>query len=367
MRGLALVCLLSVAGCGGAYPQTTLDPTTDFGDVSQSLYVTVFIWTMIILVVVWGALGYILVRFRERPDTPHPRQVHGDLGAEVAWTIGPAIIVVAIVIPTIQGVFATQRPVRGDPMVVEVVGHRYWWEFRYLDLGIVTANELHLPVDGPVTLQMSSVDVIHSFWVPQLGGKRDVNPARRRPEGDSENYTWLYFAPRETGEFMGQCAEFCGTSHALMGVRVIVESQDDFDGWVEDMLTPSPTTQAGLAPVSPEAGAVPQADPSGADALVAQGREVFHRSTCIVCHGITGTAAVGVIGPNLTRLGARTRIAAGLRENTPEEIADWIRSPSSIKPGVLMPGVDQEGGGFPATGLSEEEVVAVAAYLSSLR
>ncbi|MDX1450523.1 MAG: cytochrome c oxidase subunit II transmembrane domain-containing protein, partial [Acidimicrobiia bacterium] len=127
---LALVATLASA-CGGDYPQSTVAPTTEFADVSQSLYITVFIWTMIILVVVWAALAVVIVRFREKPGQPLPKQVRGDLGAEMAWTIGPAIIVVAIAIPTIQGVFATQRPARGDPMVVEVVGHRYWWEFRY--------------------------------------------------------------------------------------------------------------------------------------------------------------------------------------------------------------------------------------------
>jgi cytochrome c oxidase subunit 2 len=366
---VALVGL--VAGCGGEYPGSTIEPKTDLGETVQSLYVSVFWWTMFIGVVVWAILGYTIFRFREKPGQDKPKQIHGHLGMEIAWTIGPAIIVVAIAIPTVQAVFATQTPAEGDALVIEVTGHRYWWEFQYPAQEISTANQLHLPVGRPVTLQLTSDDVIHSFWVPMLGGKRDVNVARSRPDDLPTEYNTLNFTLNEAGEFMGQCAEFCGESHALMGIRVIAQSEEDFDAWVQDMNTPSSTA---VGPPS-------DADAQGADAadtpteplLVTLGRETFMTSTCVACHAIEGTAAQGVMGPDLTRLGDRSHIGAGMLENTPENLVRWIRDPSTVKPGVRMPSTDQEAimptgqGTWPATGLTDDQVEAVAAYLSSLR
>jgi len=396
---------LLLAACGSEYPQSSIDPKTDFAEIIHGLYVSVFWWTMVILAVVWILLAYILVRFRERPDQPLPRQIRGHLGMEIGWTIGPAIIVVAIAVPTIQAVFATQR---GDPdnaMVVEVVGHQFWWEFRYGEAGVVTANELHLPVGRPVSLRLSSADVIHSFWVPQLGGKRDVNPVVRRPEGEEVSATWLHFTIREPGVYMGQCAEFCGESHSLMGMRVVAESEEQFQAWLTDMggsaaasgepaaaaapdtsAVPDTTAAADTVPAGgdttaaapasdtaagPPAGqpapAAPAGEPQAGDALVTEGRDVFLRSTCVACHAIGGTSAQGQVGPNLTLLGRRSTIASGWMENTPENLERWITSPRSVKPGVLMPGIAEAGGNWPATNLSAEQVGAVAAYLSSLR
>lgn len=401
LKSLALLGALAlIAGACGDYPQSSIAPGTDFAETIQGLYRTVFLWSMIILAVVWGLLAWVLVRFRERPDSPRPRQTHGNLGLEVAWTVVPAIIVVAIAVPTIRAVFATQR---GDPenaMVVDVVGHRFWWEFRYPDDDVVTANELHLPVGRPVSLRLHSADVIHSFWVPRLGGKRDVNPLVQKPEGEPPHYNWLHFTIREPGEYMGQCAEFCGPSHSLMGMRVIAESPEEFQGWLEDWKA-SPagatadTTMAAdtamadvtvtdtlatdtearaaaetAAAVAPGPGGAPpgQGLPAGLDpALVAQGREIFHNQTCIACHAIHGTNAQGTVAPNLTLLGRRTTIASGWLENSVENLERWIRSPRSVKPGALMPGVGEEGGGWPATGLTDDQVRAVAQYLFSLR
>lgn len=393
----AALMALATAACAGEYPQSSIDPKTDFAREIHGLYSTVTIWSVVILVVVWVLLAYVLIRFRERPDSPRPKQIHGHLGMEIAWTIGPALIVVAIAIPTIQAVFATQR---GDPenaMVVDVVGHQFWWEFRYPDLGITTANELHLPVGRPISLRLHSADVIHSFWVPQLGGKRDVNPLVRKPEGEDPKHNWIHFTADEPGTYMGQCAEFCGESHSLMGMRVVVESQGDFDAWVAawrgagastpaDTAAPTPDTsavavatpgdQAGSGPSGGEAGEAPAADdavpqelPEGVDpALVAQGREVFLQgSSCVACHAIEGTAAQGQIAPNLTLLGRRSTIASGWLDNSIENLERWIASPRSVKPGVLMPGVDEEGGNWPATNLTEEQVRALAHYLYSLR
>jgi cytochrome c oxidase subunit 2 len=381
MKNLGVLFTVAMASaCGEEHLQSTINPVTDYGEVSQNLYVQVFWWTMIILVVVWALMAYILIRFREKPGQERPKPIHGHMGLEIAWTIAPAIIVVAIVIPTIQGVFQVQRPPEGDALVVEVTGKRYWWAFHYPELGVTTANELHLPVGRPVSLRLESGDVIHSFWVPQLGGKRDVNPVVTVREGEEAKRNWMHFTIKEEGVFWGQCAEFCGEAHSLMGVRVVAESEEAFQAWVEDWRTPSPTANEPATAVvgdsASESGSDPQeANPLEAsveDPLVARGRQVFFReSYCVVCHSIQGTPAPGMIGPNLTRVGRRSTIAAGLLENTPENLARWIRDPRSVKPGVQMPGaqydVTYEGSTFPPTNLNDEQIQALAAYLSSLK
>jgi cytochrome c oxidase subunit 2 len=361
-----LLTVAMLSACGEEYLQSTIDPVTDYGEVSQNLYVQVFWWTMVILAVVWALMAYILIRFREKPGQAKPKPIHGHMGLEIAWTIAPAIIVVAIVIPTIKGVFAVQRPPDGDALVVEVTGNRYWWNFHIPELGVTTANELHLPVGRPVSLRLESGDVIHSFWVPQLGGKRDVNPVVTVREGEEAKRNWMHFTIREEGVFWGQCAEFCGEAHSLMGIRVVAESEEDFQSWVSDWQTVAPTANAAaVAEEGPELA-------STEDPLVARGRQVFFReSYCVLCHAIEGTAAPGIIGPNLTRVGGRSTIAAGMLENTPENLARWIRDPRSVKPGVQMPGaqydVTYEGTTFPPTNLNDEQIQALAAYLSSMR
>jgi cytochrome c oxidase subunit 2 len=366
MKGLGLFLTVGMlSACGEEYLQSTINPVTDYGEVTQSLYVQVFWWTTIIGVVVWALMAYILIRFREKPGQAKPKQIHGHLGLEIAWTIVPAIIVVAIVIPTIKGVFELQRPPVGDALVVEVTGNRYWWSFHYPELGVTTANELHLPVDRPVSLRLESGDVIHSFWVPQLGGKRDVNPVVTMPEGEEGKRNWMHFTIKEEGVFWGQCAEFCGEAHSLMGIRVMAETEEEFQAWITDWKTPAPSANA------PEV--VAESDPASAeDPLVARGRQVFFReTTCVLCHAIEGTAAPGIIGPNLTRIGRRSTIAAGLMENTPENLARWLKDPLSVKPGAQMPGADYPasimGIQYPATNLNDEQIQALAAYLSSMR
>jgi cytochrome c oxidase subunit 2 len=396
-RNLGLMLTAAfLSACGEDYLQSTINPVTDYGEVTHNLYVQVFWWTMIILVVVLAVLAYVLIRFRERPGQEKPRQIHGHMGLEIAWTIAPALIVVAIVIPTIQGVFAVQRPPDEGALVVEVVGNRYWWRFHYPELGVTTANELYLPVGRPVSLRLESGDVIHSFWVPQLGGKRDVNPVVTMPEGEEAKRNWMHFTIREEGVFWGQCAEFCGEAHSLMGIRVVAQSEEDFQRWIEDWRTTAPTANtpeeapaeshaAGAGSASPAefpaqdsgSGPSPQdptfEDPAAReDVLVARGREVFFReSYCVLCHAIEGTQAVGEIGPNLTRIGRRSTLGAGMLENTPENLEAWIRDPRSVKPGVQMPGaqydVTYEGLTFPPTNLEDEQIRALAAYLSSMK
>jgi len=357
---LALVAVALLVGCAGEFPQSTIDPKTDFAHTIHDLYGMITWITFWILVVVWALLAFVLVRFRERPDGDEPKQIHGHFGLEIAWTIVPAIIVVAIAVPTVQATFATQR---GDPenaMVVEVIGHQFWWEFHYPQ-GITTANELHLPVDRPVSLRLHSDDVIHSFWVPMLGGKRDVNPLREVPEGKTPRYTWLHFTIEEEGVYMGQCAEFCGEAHSLMGTRVVAQSEADFQAWISDW-------QAGDAAGDTAQGGASQPVPDAVDPqLVAEGRELFVNQTCIACHAVQGTGAQGAIGPNLTLMGRRSTVGAGWLDNSVENLIAWITAPQDIKPGALMPGVDEPGGNFQQTRLTPEQVEAIAHYLFSLR
>jgi len=388
--GAALAVVAVLSACQEEYLQSTINPVTDYGEVSHNLYVQVFWWTMVILVVVWALMAYILIRFRERPGQEKPKQIHGHMGLEIAWTIAPAIIVVAIVIPTIKGVFEVQRPPDENALVVEVIGKRYWWSFHYPELGVTTANELHLPVGRPISLRLESGDVIHSFWVPQIGGKRDVNPVVAVPEGEEPKRNWMSFTIKEEGVFWGQCAEFCGEAHSLMGIRVVAQSEEDFQAWVTAWSTPAPTANApdagdGEGTADQDAGlggggseGEDQEAQDGSqivaaeDSLVARGRQVFFReSYCVLCHAIEGTAAPGEIGPNLTRVGSRTTIGAGMLENTTENLELWIRDPRSVKPGVQMPGaqydVTYEGQTFPPTNLNDEQIRALAAWLSSMK
>jgi cytochrome c oxidase subunit II len=380
-RILVLLLPLLAAGCGGPdrYPGSTIHPHSDFAEIIHSLYVSIFWWTMLILAVVWILLAYIVFRYRRRSEDEQPRQVRGHMGLEIGWTVGPALIVIAITIPTIQAVFETQRPIEGENLLVEVTGHQFWWEFHYPEQGVRTANELWLPVDHPVSLRLESTDVIHSFWVPLLGGKRDVNPEPAVREGEEPRFNWLFFTPQETGVYRGQCAEFCGESHAFMGMRVVVASEEDFQDWVDRWYA----SEGADIPAEPAGGAdgEPANGDTGADGdageaqdaprpqdppQVVAGRETFLTSTCIACHAIQGTRADGVLGPNLTLFGER-RSLAGYWENDEENLTRWILDPEHMKPGAQMPGVDTPGGGWPATGLSEDQARAVAAYLLSLR
>jgi cytochrome c oxidase subunit 2 len=287
----------------------------------------------VIFAVVTYLLVHALVRFRGRPgdETREPPQVYGSNAIEVAWIVLPLLIVVVLFLATTRTIFGIERAAPGpDSLEVTVVGHQWWWEFRYPGLGIVTANELHLPASEPgaprrTHLRLESVDVVHSFWIPQLNGKTDVIP-------NHPNAMWV--EPVRPGAFYGQCAEYCGTQHANMQIRVFVHARDEFDRWV--------TAQRARAPESPE---------------VAAGRAVFLATACVNCHTVRGTEAAGTFGPDLTHLMSRTTIGAGAAPNTRENLRRWIRDPAGIKPGVLMP----------AMNLTDDQTDAVVAYLSSLK
>ena len=326
----ALAIASVAAACGGDFPQSSLLPQSDVAREIDSLFRGIFWWAMVVLVVVEGALIVAIIRFRERPGAPKPRPVHGHTLLEIGWTLAPAIILIFIGVPTMITLWRIDRPPERSEVRVEVVGHQWWWEFNYPDLGITTANELHVPVGKTVDLRLRSADVIHSFWFPRVAGKRDLVPGR---------VNQLWFTPDSVGVYPGQCAEFCGTSHALMAMRLHVEAEEDFDRWAEQQLR--------------EAVEIEQA----VDPLVSRGRDLFFGAGgCISCHQIRGTVAAGVLGPDLTHVGGRETIAAGVLENTLDNLAFWIKDPHEVKPGNLM--LDM--------GLTDEQARQIAAYLLSL-
>ena len=326
---LLAAILLAVAGCGGPFPQTTLAPRSDLAVVVDNLFTDIFWWAVVVFAIVEGLLLFVIIRYRERKGGGPPSRLHGHTILEIGWTLAPALILVFIAVPTMRTIFATAAPAPAGAVRVDVIGHQWWWEFRYPELGIVTANELHLPRGKPVQLEMTSADVIHSFWAPGLGGKRDLTPGRT---------TRIAFRPDSLGEVAGQCAEFCGASHANMRLRVFVESDSAFAAWAARQVS---------------AAAVP---PRGS--LAERGRDLFAHGACIACHTITGVPqARGTVGPNLTHVGSRTTVAGAMLPNTEEWLRRWITNAPYLKPGSLMP----------AMPLPDDQVGALIAYLQSLK
>ncbi len=293
----------------------------------------VFVITGSIFVVVFGLLVYAVVRFRRRADDDdkEPAQVYGSNPVEMAWTVVPLLIVVVLTLTTariIQDIQDAPKP--AGALDVQVIGHQFWWEIRYPKYGIVTANEMHVPVSlahdrTPTFLDLRSADVTHSFWVPRLAGKTELVP-------NKTNTMWI--EPQRTGLFLGQCAKYCGTQHSLMLLRVYVDSPEEFDRWVKEQQTLTASAPA-----------------------VAAGRRVFERTSCINCHALNGTAGNGRFGPDLTHLMSRDTLASGVVKNTAENLRAWIKTPDRFKPGVLMP----------AMNLNDQELDQLVAYLVTLK
>jgi len=292
--------------------------------------------TGLIFVVVSSLLVYAVVKFRATPANAdrEPAQVYGSTQIELAWTIIPVLIVVVLFAATARVIHAIQdAPQPATAVEVTVIGHQFWWEYRYPAFGIVTANELHVPVSDPsrpkpTFLKLLSADTDHSFWIPQLAGKTDLIPNRI-------NALWM--DPHRTGIYLGQCAQYCGTQHAKMLQRVSVDTAEEFAAWVRAQQQP-----AGQAVH---------------DQSAAAGRRVFETTACINCHTIRGTVANGRFGPDLTHLMSRATIASGAAENTRENLRVWLKDPDAIKPGSLMP----------AMKMTDPELDALVGYMQSLR
>ncbi|MSQ14302.1 MAG: cytochrome c oxidase subunit II [Dehalococcoidia bacterium] len=345
---LPLVIILSflLAGCISDDPMSTFSRDGSAASLELDLFALIW-WLMVaVFVVLEGVLLYVVLRYRKRPGQEDvlPVQTHGNTKLEIAWTIAPALVLVALMFPTIQGLGILSEKHGGDAINVKVIGHQWWWEFQYPDYGtnpqgqplVVTANEMHIPAGKKVNLALESADVIHSFWVPRLAGKTDLIP-------NHHNTMWI--DAKNPGEYYGQCAEFCGTEHGMMKLRVIADTQGEFEAWVSAQKSPQPA----------------------ATGVAAQGATLFLTKGCIACHTIAGNpAAQGKIGPNLTHVGSRTTVVAGFFENNTENLTKWIQNPDSLKSGNIM-GRDAPVYKVPELAMTDEDVKMLVAYMQSLK
>ncbi|MBV6521836.1 MAG: hypothetical protein MNPFHGCM_01980 [Gemmatimonadaceae bacterium] len=405
-RPRQLVPVLSVAtlpllfaACSGNYPNSTFQHTTEFNRDLTSLWNQMMWWGLAVFVIVETLLVYVIVRFRRRPDSPEPRHVHGNALMEISWTVAPALILAIIAVPTVRSIWKYQTPAPNGSLQIEVIGHQWWWEFKYPEHGITTANEIYLPVGRTVNFTLRSADVIHSFWIPGLGGKRDAV---------SNQVNHLWYTPDSVGVtgWIGSCNEYCGASHANMRFRVFTVAPADFDSWANHQ-----KAKAVYPPPAPDTVAVRQvaAAPAPAPAAIAEGYvfpaaqrpahvvpatpipagntftegltgdpqrglAIYSRSACIGCHKIDGNPmSIGIIGPNLTHIASRATIAGGLFPNDTRHMQLWIKNARKMKPGVTMNSLGK--GEFDPIlkmtvtvgGLTDQEIADIAAYLQMLK
>ncbi|HEY1993947.1 MAG TPA: cytochrome c oxidase subunit II [Edaphobacter sp.] len=325
------------AGSGIPWSPTNIfDPAATPAHSIFGLSMLVLSVTLAIFVLVASLLLYVLIRYRHRSSDSErePAQIYGSNQIELSWTVIPILIVVMLFLSTTRVILETEAaPKPSGALDVTVIGHQFWWEYRYPKLGVVTANELHVPISDPAKptptyLALSSADTDHSFWVPRLAGKTDLIPNRL-------NTMWI--DPQTAGLYLGQCAQYCGTQHAKMLLRVYAQSPEDFAAWIQQQRRPAEQNFSG-------------------NAAAAEGQTVFMRSACINCHTVAGTVATGRFGPDLTHLASRDTIASGPVQNTPENLRAWIADPNSMKPGVLMPSMH----------LNDHDLDVITAYLTTL-
>ncbi|MGE5446269.1 MAG: cytochrome c oxidase subunit II [Ignavibacteriales bacterium] len=293
-----------------------------------NLFYLALIISAFIFIIVTGSLIYIMVRYRSRPGDGEPKQVLGERKLEITWTVVPLLMLIFLFAYTAYTMHrADPSPESHQQPDLVVIGHQWWWEVHYPQSGVVTANEIHLPIGKRFLVLLKSEDVIHDFWVPQLARKMDTVPGH-------PNTIWL--EADRAGIYLGACSEYCGTQHAWMRIRVIARLQSDFDLWQQEQLH---------VPTTPTVGEA------------ARGAQIFQERTCANCHAIAGTRADARIGPDLTHLRDRQTIGAGVIENTPSSLAKWLANTQSVKPGSLMPNMR----------LSDSEVNALVAYLEGLK
>lgn len=313
----------------GVTPFVTIRSIIPFNDLfALIMFLAVAVSMMVLLI-----LGYLLARFRARDDEAIPEQSHGNRRLEIAWTAIPALIIAALFTYMLIGMF--QGPTPGnvgahgqDPDII-VIGHQWWWEVRYPKNGnVVTANEVHIPVGKRLIVNLTSADVQHTFWVPQLSQKMDLIPG---------HINYIYLDAAAAGNYQGACAEFCGLQHAGMRILLVAEPQAQFDAWL--------AAQRGAAQV-------PSSDPQ-----VQRGQQVFSQSACANCHAIAGTAYAGNAAPDLTNFSTRQTIASGVLPHTPANLKRFLRDPQAVKPGVQMPNFR----------LNDADLDALVAYLESLK
>lgn len=313
---------------------------------------------MIVFVLVEAVLIYSIFKYRMKSEDDIPQQTHGNHKLEITWTVIPLILLAILMVPTIDALFyASDAPSSAkDEYTLEAIGHQWWFEFRYPNPNnpeeeIVSANEVYIPINEPIKINLESVDVIHSFWVPKLAGKVDMVPS----EG---NYMW--FQADEPGEYYGQCAEYCGTSHANMKFKVIAVEKSDFDKWLFEQSKP----------------ALVSTDP-----LAEEGSATFKSAGCSGCHAlktVVKKGSKGRVGPNLAHVASRRDLAAGMLDNTDghggpvndgylqENLRKWIENPEAIKQGNIM---SAQAAVYtdPDRTLTEKQLSALVSYLTTLK
>lgn len=295
------------------------------------LFVAVLWISAGIFIIVTGLIAIALVRGRTRVDLP--KQDFGSHRREILWMVGPIIIVLWIGVISMKLILTMNaypkvhppHDARADAELI-VIGHQWWWEVRYNPSGRVGASEIHIPVGKKIRVEVRSADVIHSFWVPQLGRKIDAIPGRN-------NFVWL--EANRPGTYQGRCAEFCGNQHAWMNFTVYAHDSEEYERWQND----EKVTLTAVEETAAEAG-----------------EKLFFSQTCVNCHTIDGTTATMTIGPNLTNISRRKEIGGGVLLNSPDNLRRWLKNPQAIKPGCKMPNFN----------LSDEQVQQLAAYLESL-
>ncbi len=324
---LILVIGILLTGCTGA--PAVFNPAGKIAADEATLFRDILWMSLPVFLLVDVGILIILFRNHQRKgDTTEPRQIHGNTILEIVWTAIPVLLVVALFAMTVITMRAVAAPQPSSSDIkVTVVGHRWFWEFDYPDMKIVTANELHIPANTNVQITLKSVDVIHSFWVPELSGKTDVIPGQ-------ENRMWL--TSHQPGTYQGQCAEFCGTQHANMRFRVIVDTPGDFAAW---------------------AAAQQQNPAAPTDALAKQGQQLVENGVCVGCHMINGTNMKGQVGPNLTHLFSRGTFAGGIAELNDQNLTAWLENPGALKPGNNMQNVH----------IPPENIPAILAFLHTLK
>jgi cytochrome c oxidase subunit 2 len=438
---LPAVAAVAFTACNADYPNSIFHSHTEFNrDVDYLFKILIWLGTLVFFFVE-GLLVWAMIRFRRRSDDDRPQHVHGNTTLEILWTAIPAVILVIIAVPTVRTIFRTQAKAKADALQVEVVGHQWWWEFRYPQYKITTANELYLPLGRTVNFTLRTQDVLHSFWIPQMGGKRDLI-------ANHPNYLW--FTPDSVGEMAwnGFCVEYCGASHANMRFRSFTVTPAQFEAWAAHQSAPAvfgAVAAPGAAGAAAPAGAAPAGGaaaaatdsaraPAGSTAQQAQGaagavgasgpgstvatpngatvqqagfvafpRERMPAHTvprtplpgglryndalvgdakrgstlimpCAGCHMINGNPVMmGIIGPNLTHIGTRSTIGGGLFPNDTRHLARWIKNARAMKPGILMPTLGKgetdpvTKAVVPATGLTDEQIADIVAYLQALK
>jgi cytochrome c oxidase subunit 2 len=403
---LALLIAAGLSACNSFTPNTIFGAHSEFGHSVDVLTRRLLYAGLVVFVLIETLLLVILVRYRDRDGNREAKQFHGNSTLEIGWTLVPAVILAFIAVPTIKTIFKTQAKAIPGALQVEVIGHQWWWEFRYPQYGVITANELYLPVGRTANFALTTKDVLHSFWVPQLNGKRDLI-------SNHTNYIW--FTPDSAYAWNGFCAEYCGTSHANMHFKVFTVAPSEFDAWVAHQKTnaigsappPAPavaTADTGKAakaaqPTAP-AAAVPTPVMNVSDTTsatfprsnlpewlipktptpasltfdqsvtgdAARGATIFKTAPCIACHTVRGVpTAAGIIGPNLTHVGSRTTIAGGLYPNDLRHLQLWIKNAPEMKPGSLMPLFGKNEKGATPGLYTDQQIADIAAYLSSLK